>query len=152
MFNNLTGDSGLMRLMLAPLQHSVADTERFIRERLAAWDEGIHWTYAITLHGDPAEMIGRIGLKRQRDGISVGYMIARRLGGQGLATEAVKMLAPVALSMAEKLIGICDIENTASARVLEKSGFQLDGLRKQFMVFPNHSNAARDCLMYSHRP
>ncbi len=58
----------------------------------------------------------------------IGYHIAKDFTGKGYATEAVKAFLPV---MAQKLnikevYGICLAENTASVRVLEKSGFNQD--------------------------
>lgn len=150
MFENFTGDKEQTRFMAAPMHHSVSDAERFIEERLSAWNSGTQWTYALALKENEDEMIGRLGLKSGPHGLSIGYIIARRLAGQGLISEAVSALIPVALSITDHLIGICDTENLASARVFEKTGFQFVEKKTQFMVFPNLGAEARDCFIYKY--
>lgn len=58
--------------------------------------------------------------------IHIGYLIDENAWGKGVATEllrglvdAVQTLAPV------KIVGAVSKENPASARVLQKAGFQL---------------------------
>lgn len=43
----------------------------------------------------------------------------------------------------------CDIENRASARVMEKAGFAREGVRPDFFVHPNMSETPRDCVMFA---
>ena len=60
----------------------------------------------------------------------VGYLLAPEAEGQGIATEALQALVTYALSHypLHKLVGRCVNGNIASARVLEKCGFQLEGI------------------------
>lgn len=44
---------------------------------------------------------------------------------------------------------VCDIENRGSARVLEKSGFQREGILRRWIMHPNVSSKPRDCYMYA---
>ena len=57
----------------------------------------------------------------------VGYHIAKQFTGKGYATEAVTAFLPVIMEQLkiQKIYGICDAENLASCRVLEKCGFVL---------------------------
>lgn len=58
----------------------------------------------------------------------VGYMLASRFHGRGLATEAVRAALGDAfgrLGLA-RVVAIVDVPNTGSIRVLEKTGFALD--------------------------
>ena len=43
----------------------------------------------------------------------------------------------------------CDVENKASARVLEKVGMQREGTLRRYIVHPNISPEPRDCFVYS---
>lgn len=68
---------------------------------------------------------GYVQLVPQDCGWEIGYHTVKSMAGQGYATEAVQAFLPV---MMEKLgltevAGICDAENVASIRVLEKCGF-----------------------------
>ena len=72
------------------------------------------------------EYAGYVQLVPVDDGWEIGYHTVKAHAGKGYATEAVRAFLPV---MAEKLgltqvAGICDAENAASIRVLEKCGFQ----------------------------
>lgn len=56
-----------------------------------------------------------------------GYHIAKPYTGQGYATEALRLFLPWAMGALslQRVLGICCRENAASARVMEKCGFQL---------------------------
>jgi RimJ/RimL family protein N-acetyltransferase len=53
------------------------------------------------------------------------------------------------LSQIWRVWAYCDIENRASARVLERSGMQHEGILRRAMLHPNRSNAPRDVHLYS---
>ena len=55
----------------------------------------------------------------------IGYHIVKDMTGHGYATEAVQAFLPVMMDKLSltQVAGICDAENTASIRVLEKCGF-----------------------------
>ena len=72
------------------------------------------------------ENIGYVQLVNIGEGWELGYHIAKAYTGRGYATEAVRAFLP---AMAEKyhlreIIGICLEDNRASARVMDKCGFQ----------------------------
>ncbi|MCE9678281.1 GNAT family N-acetyltransferase [Shewanella sp. AS1] len=60
----------------------------------------------------------------------VGYMLSHQGQGQGYATEALAAVIDWAcLSLqVHKFIGLCAEQNQGSRRVLERCGFQLEGL------------------------
>ena len=61
------------------------------------------------------------------DDVEIGYFIEPSRWGEGIATEAALELRDEAFGRCglDALIGRCRVENVASARVLEKVGFQL---------------------------
>ena len=73
---------------------------------------------------NPSEA-GRIG--------HVGYRYFPESWGNGYATEALSSVVEFAFSQLSlhKVESGCVRENAASARVLEKSGFRLEGCRRQ---------------------
>lgn len=85
-------------------------------------------------------LIGGIGYHGLEVGKShkaeLGYWLAKSYWGKGLMTEAVKKVVEFGfaeLGLIRITANIFDF-NTGSARVLEKSGFQLEGhLRKHYM-------------------
>ncbi len=71
------------------------------------------------------QLIGHIGLSTIEGMIEIGYAVEEKYQGSGYATEAVKELSTWALKNLdlEKIWGIVEKENLASARVLEKAGY-----------------------------
>ncbi len=68
---------------------------------------------------------GYVQLVPQGDGWEIGYHTVKAMAGRGYATEAVRAFLPMMmdrLSLTE-VEGICDADNAASIRVLEKCGF-----------------------------
>ncbi len=75
-------------------------------------------------------LVGACGLGRRPSGaVEMGYWIARRLWGRGLATEAGSALIDIsrALGLA-RLEASHFLDNPASGRVLEKLGFEPSGI------------------------
>jgi RimJ/RimL family protein N-acetyltransferase len=55
-------------------------------------------------------------------------------------------------SRSRRSIGVwatCDVENLASARVLERVGMTREGVLRRWTVYPNLGDTPRDCLCYS---
>ncbi len=81
----------------------------------------------------------------------MGFVVARLQWGRGYTTEAARPIIEWALAQPEvyRVSTVCDTENRASARVLEKIGMQLEGTLRRRDVHPNISAAPRDCLCYA---
>ena len=79
------------------------------------------------------QIIGSISVERKDDNGQaigeIGYMILTPWWSSGIGTEAVKQICEIAFRELElqQIVGNVFPENVASARVLEKNGFQLDG-------------------------
>ncbi|MBP6013101.1 MAG: GNAT family N-acetyltransferase [Alphaproteobacteria bacterium] len=148
MLEEYAGDPRVTRFLIAPTQTSLADAERFIAARLAERDASARWTYTITERNADERAVGRIALKTTQEGVSIGYALAYRLHGRGLATEALEAAYPLAHAMNTTVFARVDPENTASIRVLEKCGFCWSELRRRSIVLPNIGPEARDCAIY----
>lgn len=88
-------------------------------------NEGINW--AITLKKDN-KLIGYIGhyrIKWEHFRSEIGYMILPRFNGQGIVSEAIRLVVKYGFDEMKmhSIEGVIDPENAASARVLEKNGF-----------------------------
>ncbi len=81
----------------------------------------------------------------------MGYSLARAQWGCGYATEALRAVAAWVLQQPEifRLWAVCDIENVASARVLEQVGMQREGVLRKWIRHPNRDAVPRDCLCYA---
>ena len=84
-------------------------------------------------------LIGGITLSNVRRGVtqsgSIGYWIGAPFQKQGFMTEAVKAMAHYALTELKlhRIDAASLPENLASIRVLEKCGFQKEGLAREFL-------------------
>jgi RimJ/RimL family protein N-acetyltransferase len=76
------------------------------------------------------QLVGSCGLGRRASGsVEMGYWISRPFWGRGYATEACTALIEMARSIGlPSLEGSHFIDNPASARVLEKLGFEALGI------------------------
>lgn len=148
MFEEYASDPRVTRFLVAPTQTSLADADQFIAARLAEWDAGARYTYTIALKEAEERAVGRIALKVTPEGVSIGYALAYRLFGRGLATEALHAMCPQARALDAEVFARVDPENTASIRVLEKCGFRRTELRRRSVVLPNIGPEPRDCLIY----
>jgi ribosomal-protein-alanine N-acetyltransferase len=95
-----------------------------------------------------------IGMLEARVGAhitDIGYVLARAHWGKGLMTEAVRALTDAALGSPEicRVQASCDVDNRASARVLEKSGFSCEGRLERYTIHPNIAAEPRPCFLYA---
>lgn len=75
-------------------------------------------------------LIGECGLARRPSGaVEMGYWIARPFWGRGFATESCNALIEIARTLGLRQLEASHfIDNPASARVLEKLGFESTGI------------------------
>ncbi len=66
-------------------------------------------------------------------------------------TEAAKAIVDWASSIESlyRVWAVCDIENKASSRALEKVGMHREGILSRYIVHPNISPESRDCYVYA---
>jgi RimJ/RimL family protein N-acetyltransferase len=83
--------------------------------------------------------------------VDIGYALVRRRWRRGLMSEAVDAVIRWALSQPEifRVWATCDVENVASARLLEHVGMRREGILRRWIVHPNVSDTPRDCFCYA---
>jgi RimJ/RimL family protein N-acetyltransferase len=127
-----------------------ADAESYVRTSVERWGSGVEYTWLICLKpgGEP---IGAIALRKDGFKANVGYVLARPHWNKGFMTEAVRTVIDVAFAdpAVVRVGACCDIDNHASARVMEKAGMTREGILKSWLVHPVQGAAPRDCLSYS---
>lgn len=82
----------------------------------------------------------------------IGYALAVKYWGQGIVTQAMKIAVPQVfndLPETIRLQAFVDAENNASQRVLEKVGFQKEGLLRKYFIL---KGVLRDFVVYSFLP
>ena len=124
--------------MNIPFPYTEADAEWWLGKRVGqTLRHAKEVTFAIRDHG---KLIGVVGADSLEIGEShraeIGYWIAKPYWGRGLMTDVVRAFVRYAFKElgVERLTAHVFEFNQASARVLEKNGFTLEGrLRRHFM-------------------
>ena len=114
-------------LAVVPWPYTLRDAEAF----LASPRDPILPSVLIFERTDGApNLVGSCGLGRRPSGaVEMGYWIAKPFWGRGYATEACVALIDIARTLGiPALEGSHFLDNPASARVLEKLGFEPTGL------------------------
>ena len=86
--------------------------------------------YLHVLVTERGEVVGRVNLVEVADGSAeLGYRIAQKVAGQGLATEAVRKVCELAATEygLTRLHARVTLDNPASCKVLEHNGFVAGG-------------------------
>lgn len=115
-----------------PYPYTEQDGEFYIKSMLSA-DENETFAFAVTIDD---KVIGSIGVFRQenihRRTAELGYYIAENYWGQGIMTEAVKQICEYVFNNSDiiRIYAEPFAHNTASCRVLEKAGFEFEGILK----------------------
>jgi ribosomal-protein-alanine N-acetyltransferase len=96
---------------------------------LLAWQAaGTDYPHVLVTEG--GEVVGRVNLTNVADGSAeLGYRIAEKVAGQGLATAAVHLVRKLAATEygLTRLRARVTLDNPASRKVLEHNGFVAEG-------------------------
>jgi RimJ/RimL family protein N-acetyltransferase len=148
--------AGLLRLLSDPevTRHSNAPACTTLAEAQAALEqiqqrftakEMIRWAIQRIGHAEPIGTVGLVRVNHEHRRGELGYDLAQRWWGQGLAPEAAS--AVVAYGFA--VLGLHRIEagtlpgNQASVRVLEKPGFRKEGTLRDYLFFKGRFRTVR---------
>ncbi|WP_313259626.1 GNAT family N-acetyltransferase [Lacrimispora sp.] len=116
-----------------PYPYTVEDAKEYITSMLSA-DKDVTYAFAITVDD---KAIGSIGVFRCNNihfrTAEMGYYIAESYWGKGIGTSAVKQTCRYIFENTDILRIFAEpfACNTASCRILEKAGFQCEGILRK---------------------
>lgn len=119
-----------------PDPYTEEDGRNFITDMLAADPDKV-FAFAITQDGS---LVGGIGVFRQENihhrTAEMGYYLGRRFWGQGIGTWAVRETSRRLFATTDLLRIFAEpfVRNHGSCRVLEKAGFQCEGVMRKHAV------------------
>lgn len=149
-FERYGQDAEVSRFMSWKPHKTIEDTLTFLRRTVSDNAAGRSRGYLI-FNSDTGILLGSIGGAIEGHRMQFGYLLARDSWGKGFATEAATQF--VAATLEENTISraqaYCDVDNRASAHVLEKSGLQLEGTLRCYLILPNLGPQPRDVLLYA---
>lgn len=130
-----------------PYPYTVSDATEFINAMLSA-DKNSTFAFAIESDG---KVVGSIGAFRQTNihckTAELGYYVSEKYWGRGIATKAVKLICDYIFANTDVLRIFAEpfALNIASCKVLEKSGFELEGILRKNAV---KNGIVQDMKMY----
>ncbi|HUT52178.1 MAG TPA: GNAT family N-acetyltransferase [bacterium] len=133
-------------------EYSPAETEQWVNSRAEAWEKGEEYAFAIE-DQMTGEFLGGCGINRiDRLNLfaNLGYWVRSGRAGQGIATEATRLLASFAftdLGLLRVEI-VAAVENHASRRVALKTGARFEAvLRNRLRLRSGPTDAAMFSLI-----
>jgi [ribosomal protein S5]-alanine N-acetyltransferase len=146
-FERIASDPEVTRYLAWSTHPDVAETRRVITDLFNA--DGDDKTWLIELHGQP---VGLCGWRRpQSYSVELGYCLDRRWWRQRIMSEVLPLLLEEAQRdpAVYRVYAYCHVDNTGSARALERAGLALEGRLVRYAMFPNLSAEPQDCLLFA---
>jgi RimJ/RimL family protein N-acetyltransferase len=149
-FDEYASDPSVAKFMTWRPHRNITETIEFLRRCERVWADGVAFPWSLWMKAS-GDFVGLLEIRVHPTTVDVGYALSRRWWQQGLMSEALRSVVEWALARPEifRVWATCDVENTASARVLERVGMEREGVLRRWLVHPNLSDTPRDCLCYS---
>lgn len=149
-YERWTRDPEVTRYLRWRPHESIDRAHAFIGTCVQSWAAIGHGPWVLTRTGDDTP-IGMIDARYGDMGVELGYVLGRADWGQGLMPEAATAVVEAALAEPDiyRVWAVCDVDNRASARVLEKAGMTLEGRLARASLHPNLGPEPRDVLLYA---
>jgi ribosomal-protein-alanine N-acetyltransferase len=144
-------DAEVTRYLGWPRHTSLDETRAFLDVAAAEWSQWPAGPLLIESRAD-GRVLGSTGLSYETPyRAGTGYVLARRHWGRGFASEALGAVVGLAARLSvQRLYALCHVAHPASARVLERCGFELEGVLRRYLVFPNlDDQTAQDVRCYA---
>jgi RimJ/RimL family protein N-acetyltransferase len=146
-------DPAVRRYTTVPDPYGPESAREFLRLSEAGLDDGVA-LYVVAVDAETGEVFGNAGLRRHHSdrGLwDIGYLVAPKARGRGVATRAVRLLSAFAFAeLGAERIEICaEPENEPSLRVAAAAGFTREGVLRRYRAV---RGVRRDMVMQSLLP
>src|SRR5438477_6665759 len=150
MFTAYAQDPAVTRYLMWRPHGNIAESRAVIDRFLVEWEKQQAFCWFL-FNNDTGEMIGSIAARPEIDAFNLGFLLARRHWGNGYTPEAIAAVVEWAFTepRVSRVSAVCDMENHASARALEKAGFVRERTLEEYSIHPSISPAPRYCFDYS---
>lgn len=150
-FNNWAQDRDVTRYLDWKPHADINVTRKIVADWLLELERGdyFHWCMELVDSGMLVGSIGMVGLDKAHGLVEVGYCLAKDCWGQGLMSEALSAVIDYFFAQVDlKEVEACHHpENSASGRVMQKSGMLLKGIRSG--IKQDKHGRYYDVLVYS---
>jgi RimJ/RimL family protein N-acetyltransferase len=152
-FDRYASDLEVTRYLGWSRHKTVDDTRSFVSFSESEW---LRWGTGplLIFSRQTGELLGSSGLLLETpESAQTGYVFARDAWGRGYATETLKAMVNLAAELRiTRLYALCHTAHQASWHVLEKCGFDREGVLQRHSVFPNLSPEPLDVFSYARSP
>src|SRR4051794_1136674 len=130
LFASYVQDPKVTRFLLWRPHAAVSNSKAFIDHALENWAAQTAFTWFLFTRTED-ELVGCIAARPKANEVELGYVLARECWGHGLMLEAITAIVGWAFGepTVTRVLAVCDVDNVASARLLEKAGFILEQKR-----------------------
>ena len=145
-----TNDRSVTRHTFIPYPNTIESVTAFLSSSRIAERKGTGLNFGIE-YKESGEIIGSVGFtvinKNFRRG-EFGYWLAKKYRNQGIMTEATELVVRHAFTKLKlkRIHAFVDPDNVASIKVLEKCGFENEGLLKKFI---KQNNRYKDMYIFA---
>src|SRR4051812_32985683 len=148
-FSSYAQDPEVTRYLTFRPHRDLSETHLAVERFLEGWRSGKSFCWLIFSRSG-GELVGAISARKDQ-GINLGYLLARPFWGRGFMSEALEVIVNWAFTIPSvfRVWAVCDLENSASARLLERNAFHQDGILRRWSRHPNVSDVPRDCYCYA---
>jgi len=149
-FQGYAQDPEVARYVHWELHRSIDDTREFLGQFHADGERDDSYPWMIVRRGDE-RLIGGMHLRVALPRAEFGFNLERPVWGRGYATEAAKAVMAFAWEIpgVRRVQAMCHVENTASARVLEKAGLLCEARLERYALFPSFGAEPQDLFLYA---
>lgn len=149
-FEKYGQDTDVGRYLSWSPHKKIEDTHAYLTRCVNSWNERSSFPWAL-IRKEDNEFTGMLEASVDKHKMNLGYVLAQSEWGKGYMPEAVRAVIDWAMTENDiyRIWAVCDIENTASARVMEKVGMEREGVLRRWLRHPNISDEPRDCYCYS---
>jgi len=152
LFRNYCSDLMCSQFLTRKPHNDIEQTQCFLDQWCDfPWEhdaENFAWVIALS---SSDEAIGVFIVTQDADTAEIHFGINRQYWRHGLMTEAGSAVTEWLMSQAglTKVSTVCDVENQGAIGVLEKLGFQKEGILQNYLLLPAFGDSARDGCLYT---
>ncbi|MCB1124173.1 MAG: GNAT family N-acetyltransferase, partial [Verrucomicrobiae bacterium] len=127
------------------------DLESWLAQTILEWEDHPGVMYVLFDRENPNQILGSFSIRMEGFRAEIGYLVAKPYWGKGYMTEVMQHWVDWALEQPGlfRVGALCDVDNPASARVMEKVGMEREGILRRYSVHPNLGPEPRDVFCYA---
>jgi len=153
MFERYARDPRVTRYLGWRTHRDAGETRAFVESTSAGWQTSTVFTWIIRSR-ESGEFLGGLAVRPETGHpyrVQLGYAVAHDHWRKGIMSEALGAVIEWLRARPEvsRVWAFCDVDNAASAGLLEHLGMTREGVLRRWNVHPNISDGPRDCACYA---